>query len=42
MESATTAEDTEEPTVSPLDSARSERMEMIREQVPVEPTEGHN
>ncbi|KNB42970.1 FAS-associated factor like [Blastocystis sp. subtype 4] len=39
MESAT-AEETEESIVSPIDSTRSERMEVIREHIPIEPTEG--
>lgn len=41
MESAT-AEETEESIVSPIDSTRSERMEVIREHIPIEPTEGMN
>ena len=42
MESATAGEETEESTVSPIDSTRSERMEMIREHIPIEPTKGMN
>lgn len=42
MESATAEEETEESAVSPLDTKRSERMEMIREHIPLEPTEGMN
>ena len=41
MESAT-AEETEESIVAPIDSTRSERMEVIREHIPIEPTEGMN
>ena len=41
MESAT-AEETEESIVSPIDSTRSERMEVIREHIPIEPPEGMN